>query len=56
MPLFGAKHPQLAGKSIVHYSWHSQKTALMQAGFFNGVIGKFSIKRQKLRNFWGGEF
>lgn len=56
MPLFGAKHPQLADMGIVHYSWHSQKTALMQAGFFNGVIGKFSIKRQKLRNFWGGEF
>ena len=46
MPLFGAKHPQLADMGIVHYSWHSQKTALMQAGFFNGFIGKFSIKRQ----------
>lgn len=51
MPLFGAERPQLAGMRIVHYSWHSQKTALMQARFFNGFIGKFSIKRQKPHNF-----
>lgn len=56
MPLFGAERPQLAGMRIVHYSWHSQKTALMQAGFFNGFIGKFSIKKAKAAQFLASEF
>lgn len=32
------------------------KTALMQAGFFNGFIGKFSIKKAKAAQFLAGEF
>jgi len=42
MPLFGAKHPQLADMGIVHYSWHSQKNCSDASGILTGLLANFS--------------